>query len=148
LGGEVRCGRPPQAIRIVLGRLALGRERWRVEASLANETGVTVGIVRPHADEGTYFGLTAFRSAAGAEVARRVRERNLHALLLATHFEPGLPRLLEPGATWRGTFSGPGRLRRGRFVRVVLGRFTILGRPPPGLSRGFLCISEPGVPVR
>ena len=102
-----------------------------------------LSIVRPHTDE-TFFGLAVFRGARTAEVRARVGARSIHVQLVADRFEPRLPRRLAPGSGWSGTFSGPGRLPRGRFVRVVVGRFALLGHAPPGLYREFICVSEHG----
>jgi hypothetical protein len=114
---------------------------------VTNHTGVPLSIVRPHTDE-TFFGLAVFRGAGMAEVAERARRRRIHVQLGADRFRPELPRRLAPGRGWNGTFSGPGRLPRGQVVRIVVGRFVILGRPPPGLYREFLCVSERGRRIR
>jgi hypothetical protein len=141
LGGAEPCGSPARAVALDLRRLTLERERWHVEASVTNRTGVPLSIVRPHTDE-TFFGLAVFRGAGTAEVAERARRRSIHVQLVADRFRPELPRQLAPGRGWSGTFSGPGRLPRGRVVRVVTGRFAILGRPPRGLYSEFVCVSE------
>ena len=141
LGGVERCGPRGQRIHTELLRLDLGRERWRVSGSIRNDSDVPLRIFRPHTDAGTYFGLLAFQHASSAAIERRLSEGRIHAQLVADRFRPTLPRLLRPGEGWQGTFSGPGRLPRGRDVRVVLGRFSIKGEPPPA---GFLCISERG----
>jgi hypothetical protein len=122
-------------------RLELEHDRWNVSGSFVNDSDVPVRIFRPHTDSGTYFGLAVFRTDRGGELERRVREQRVHVQLVADSFRPPLPRLVQPGAGWRGTFSGPGRLPRGRHVRVVLGRFSLKGHAPPV---GFLCISERG----
>jgi hypothetical protein len=147
LGGPEPCGPPGRAVSLSFRRLTLAANRWRVDASVRNGTGVPLGIVRPHTDE-TFFGLAVFRGMASAEVSERVRTRSIHVQLVADRFRPELPRQLAPGSGWSGTFSGPGRVSRGRVVRVVTGRFVIVGRPPRGLYRGFLCISEHGRRVR
>lgn len=41
---------------------------------------------------------------------------------------PALPRLLAPGASWRGTIRGAGPLPRGIFLRLTFGYF-VPGRP-------------------
>jgi hypothetical protein len=144
LGGAETCGDPGERIRLDLGRLELGRDRWQVTAAFINDSDAPVRIFRPHTDAGTYFGLMVFRTASAEEIERRVREARIHIQLIADRFRPPLPRLVEPGQGWRGTFSGPGRLPRGRDVRVVLGRFSIKHRAPPV---GFLCISERGTRI-
>lgn len=145
LGGAESCGPPEQTIRMDLRRLELDRDRWSVSGTLVNVSDVPVRIFRPHTDSGTYFGLVAFRTATREEIERRAREGRIHVQLIADRFRPSLPRLLAAGQGWQGTFSGPGRLPRGRDVRVVLGRFSIKGHAPPV---GFLCISERGARIR
>jgi len=142
LGWTERCGSVTRAVTLGLRRLTLSRDRWRVEASVQNGTGVALSVLRPHTDE-TFFGLAAFQGAGAADVHARARRQALHLQLVADRFRPQLPRLLAPGAGWSGTFSGPGRLPRGRFIRVVVGRFVIRGTPPRGLYREFLCVSRP-----
>jgi hypothetical protein len=147
LGGDERCGPRDHSIALNLRRLTLERDRWRVDASVVNRTGVPVSIIRPHTDE-TYFGLAAFPDAQLADVANRVERRQIHLQLVADRFDPALPRRLTAGGRWTGTFSGPGRLPRGRVIRVVTGRFVIVGSAPRGLYREFLCVSEHGRRVR
>jgi hypothetical protein len=144
LGGPERCGPPEQTIRLDLRRLELERDRWKVVGSFVNDSDVPLRIFRPHTGSGTYFGLVVLAGATPAEIERRARERRIHVQLVADRFQPALPRLVAPGEGWRGTFSGPGRLPRGRDARVVLGRFSIKGHAPPV---GFLCISERGARI-
>jgi hypothetical protein len=141
LGGAEPCGPPEQTIRLDLRRLELELDRWSVSGSFVNASDAVVRIFRPHTDAGTSFGLMVLRTASRKEIERRAREGRIHVQLIADRFRPPLPRLVPPGEGWRGTFSGPGRLPRGRDVRVVLGRFSIKGHAPPV---GFLCISERG----
>lgn len=147
LGGAEPCGPRDRGVALVLRRLTLERDRWRVDASITNRTGRPLAIVRPHTDE-TFFGVAVFRGTDVAEVARRAVRRSIHVQLVADRFTPALPRQLAARSGWTGTFSGPGRLPRGRIVRVVAGRFAMLGRPPPGVFREFVCVSRHGRVVR
>jgi hypothetical protein len=140
LGGVERCG----PLRLNLRRLELGRDRWTISGSFRNDTRAPIRIFRPHTDSGTYFGLVVFRTARRAEIEHRERDRSLHVQLVADAFEPQLPRLVAPGARWAGAFSGAGRLARHRYVRVVLGRFSLRDEAPPA---GFLCVSDRSVRV-
>ena len=147
LGGDEPCGPAGRAVDVELRRLVLDRNRWRVEAAVRNHTGVPLSILRPHTDE-TFFGLAVFRGHGLREVAARADRRAIHVQLVADRFEPAMPRRLDPGDGWSGAFSGPGRLPRGRIVRVVTGRFATLARPPRGLFAQFVCVSERGRRVR
>ncbi len=118
---------PPCArVRIEIARLTVERTRWRVDAKVFND-GRALSIGKPHAATGTYFGIAR---------GDRLTEVALRTAVLADRFTPRLPRRLEGGASWSGTYSGPGRLPSGVPLRLVFGRF----------SRGddataFVCIS-------
>ena len=60
--------------------------------------------------------------------------------MLARGFVPSLPRRLERGGSWTGSYSGPGRLPAKVPLRLVFGRFT-----PVGKLTGFLCVSTHAV---
>jgi hypothetical protein len=126
----------------------VGERRWRVALSLRNGTGVTLGVLRPHALDETLFGLAPYRTTSLGEVRRRAETAEAKPRTLADRFRPAPPRLLSPGERWSGTFSGPGRLPRGVPIRVVLGRFVITGPVPAGLVRQFLCVSSRYVRLR
>lgn len=145
LGGAERCGPPEQRVLLDLRRLVLGRDRWSVSGSFVNDSDAPLRIFRPHTASGTYFGVVVFRTADRSEIERRARELRLHVELVADAFRPPLPRLIPPHGGWNGTFSGPGRLPRGREVRVVLGRFSLRGHAPPV---GFVCVAERGARIR
>jgi hypothetical protein len=119
---EPVCG----GVRIDVRRLTVRPERWSIEATIANE-GKALTIGRPHTEKGTYFGVV--------RGDRRTVEA-LHAGLLADRFAPALPRRLETGESWSGTYSGPGRLPAEVPLRLVFGRFTTLGK-----ATGFICVS-------
>jgi SAM-dependent methyltransferase len=148
LGWRSGCGPRGHVVDVRFRRLELRRTGWRVSAGIDNRTGLTLQIARPHVRRGTFFGLAVFRSAAAGEVSRRAAAQALHPPLVAARFIPPLPRTLRPGQRWEGSFTGRGRIPSGRFVRVVVGRFTITGRPPRGLYRGFLCVSDRARRVR
>ena len=119
---EPACG----GVRIDVRRLTVRPARWSIEATVANE-GKPLTIGRPHTQQGTYFAVVrSDRRTADA----------LHAGLLADRFAPALPRRLERGESWSGTYSGPGRLPADVPLRLVFGRFTTVGE-----VRGFLCVS-------
>ena len=104
--------------------LTIMRGRWEVRASLANRTDRAYAIGKPHALEGTETGLLVLKSGATDEVARAAAEQRIRPQLVADSFVPSLPRVLRPGARWRGRFGGRGVPPRGAFVRVVVGRFS------------------------
>ena len=142
------CGTRARPLTISTRRLTVSDRRWRVELTLRNETGITLGVLRPHAVDETLFGLAPYRTTSLREVLKRAETAEAKPLTYADRFEPAAPRLLAPGERWSGSFSGSGRLPRSVPVRVVLGRFVITGRVPPGFFRGFLCVSKRYVRLR
>jgi hypothetical protein len=148
LGWHENCGTQADALPIETRRLVQTKTRWRLDLSFRNETRVGLNVIRPHFPGGTKFGLDVFRTTSPAEVRRRAELGRTTPDLLADRFRPRKPELLAPGDRWTGSFSGPGRLPAGVPIRVVLGRFFPLGSVPPGLYRGFICISEKAVRLR
>lgn len=148
LGWHENCGTAARPLPVETRRLAVGERRWRVELAFRNETGMTLGVVRPHATGETLFGLAPYRTTSFREVLRRAETATAKPLTYADRFEPRPPRLLPPGERWSGTFSGRGRLPPDVPIRVVLGRFVITGKVPRGLVRMFLCVSQRYVRLR
>jgi hypothetical protein len=150
LGWRENCGTRVNPVPISTRRLVVGPRRWVVELAFRNETSTTLGVLQPHSPGMTYFGLSAFETASWREVVRRVETaRDIYPRTIADRFEPTKPRLLAPGDSWSGSFSGPGRLPVDTPLRVVLGLFVIgEGKVPRGFARGFLCMSERAVRLR
>lgn len=142
------CGTPARPLPVETRRLDVGAHRWRVAVAFRNETGIALGVVRPHATGETLFGLAPYRTTSFREVLRRAETATAKPLTYADRFEPRRPRLLSPGERWSGTFSGRARLPRGVPIRVVLGRFVITGKVPRGLVPMFLCVSRRYVRLR
>ena len=100
----------------------LGREGWRVHASLANVGRVPVHVL-PAAAPGTPvsypnepFSLIV-RIDSGGGVRQLVP-------LPATSFAPEVPATLKPGTAWQGTFSGPDVVKKKTLFYVGFGQFT------------------------
>ena len=148
LGWHENCGTAARPLPVDTRRLAVGERRWRVELAFRNETGMTLGVVRPHATGETLFGLAPYRTTSFREVLRRAETATSKPLTYADRFEPRPPRLLSPGERWSGVFSGRGRLPPDVPIRVMLGRFVITGKVPRGLVRMFLCVSQRYVRLR
>ena len=114
---------------VTVRSLRVTRGGWSVSAALVNRSSRAFDVGRPHVAGGTYFGLA--------------RPGVAHPGLLARGFYPPLPRRLEPGTRWSGSFAGPGHVGRGVPLRVVLGRFT-----PAGAVVGFVCTTDRSVRLR
>jgi hypothetical protein len=148
LGWHENCGTRARPLTISTRRLTVGERRWQVELAFRNDTGISLGVLRPHTVDEALFGLAPYRTTSLREVLKRAETAEAKPLTFADRFSPSAPRLLAPGERWSGSFSGPGRLPRGVPVRVVLGRFVITGRVPRGFVRGFLCVSKRYVRLR
>jgi hypothetical protein len=135
------CGTRADPILITTRTVIVRERRWRVELSFRNGTRVTLGVIRPDHPGETLFGLEPFETAAWSEVLERA-ETDVKPRTIADRFNPALPRLLSPGEAWSGWFAGSASLPAGTPIRVVLGRFVVTEKVPPGLARGFLCISK------
>ena len=148
LGWHENCGTSARPLTISTRRLTVSDRRWRVELALRNETGITLGVLRPHAIDETLFGLASYRTTSFREVLKRAQTAEAKPRIYADRFTPSPPRLLAPGERWSGSFLGPGRLPRRVPIRVVLGRFVITGPVPRGFVRNFLCVSRRYVRLR
>ncbi len=122
--------------------LRLERSSWSVEASVVNRTGIAWRIGRPHVPGGTKFGLIVVATAEESEWRAMVARGQVTPALIASRFVPEVPELLRPGASWRGVFSGPGRLPAGSYVRFAFGRFTATAEPPRGLPWRLIAVTE------
>jgi hypothetical protein len=136
------CGTRTSPLLIRTRRVVADRSRWTITLSVTNRTGVPLRIVRAHVSGGTEFGVSFFRTAARSEVEARVRVGRGEPDVYADAFDPPVPPALLQGESWSGSFSGRGRLTRGGPIRIVLGRFIVGGRAPPGFPERFFCISE------
>jgi len=117
-------------------RLVVRPNGWSVTAAVTNDTQVTMTIGRPHHRGETEFGLLVLEGAEPGDVGAA------EPGALATHLVPRAPVVLHPREAWRGTFSGPGRLSSGRYVRVAFGRFTTVGPAQAGVPWRFRYITD------
>ena len=141
--GGSDCGPKGHDVQIRVRKLVVGRRSWRVDATLANRTGVALQVIRPHHLHTVEFGLDVFDTNTLAEVERRAARKALHNGALAERVVPPLAGVLRPGDRWAGSFSAPGRLPRGKYVRVVFGRFVVPGgKVPAGLAARFFCTTD------
>ena len=108
------------------------RTGWTARISVENRSkgGWEVGDSRYAAE--LAFGVLLFPNDDLDELERRNRNRDLPAIRPATMYSPALPRVLRPGATWRGTISAPGALAGGLWARLSFGPFVSVGKPPAG----------------
>lgn len=99
---------------------------WTVRGSVTNHSPVRFSILAPSPIEiledkkqnWTWFGLTWTATAPRVKIVH------------AETYRPALPKILEPGQTWRGIFSGPAFAVQGRPIRVTFGMFVPRSAPP------------------
>ena len=114
---------------------------WRAQVGIDNRTEVGWELAPGATPEGS-FGLQLFETGDKAELDERNRAGTLPAVRAATRFDPELPRILEPGASWQGTISAPGPLVAGSWVRAVFGTLVAVGKPPEGLNDAVVWITD------
>lgn len=143
LDGTGRVG-----FRLEIQRIVVASTGWSVDAAVTNATGVTFTIGRAHVFGGSKFGLFV-READDAKGWRRMLSTgNIAPQLVADRFVPPLPGRLEPSQTWRGRFTGQGRLPSGSFVRVAFGRFTTTEPVPSWLGTHVLAVTTRSAHIR
>jgi hypothetical protein len=122
--------------------LEVMRDGWRARVSVANDTSISYELGDPGGTLDRSFGLMLFASGKLSELEERNANDTLPAIRAATQYEPELPKILEPGASWQGTISARGALVAGSWVRVVFGNLISVGRAPDGLDEEVTWISD------
>lgn len=115
---------------------------WRVKLGLENDSSVAFGMGDSRATLDRSFGLMLFETGTGDELEERNKDGTLPAVRAATHYEPELPAILEPGASWEGTISAAGALVAGSWIRVVFGTLVAVGKPPDELAENIVWITD------
>lgn len=118
------------------------RAGWRARISVANETSVAYELGDPRATLDRSFGLMLFASGAQEELDELNANGDLPEPRPATRFEPPLPAILEPGASWEGTMSASGALVADSWVRVVFGALVAVGKPADELAESVVWITD------
>jgi hypothetical protein len=129
-------------------RLEILRDGWRARLTLTNETSVAWEVGDPHATLDRSFGLMLFSTGKVAELEERNGQRVLPTVRPAVRYEPSLPEILEPRASWEGVISAPGSLAAGTWARVVFGALLAIGPPPEGLEERVVWITDHSAPLR
>ena len=112
-------GKPGERVIVRIDTLTVREGGWSVRASLENDTAAPLFIGRPHTDERATFALVTAASTRG--------RGSVPTGLIASEYSPELPRILDPGKGWSGTFSGAGVMRDGTRVRIAFGTFWAYG---------------------
>jgi hypothetical protein len=108
------------------------RAGWAARISVENRSKAGWEVGDPRSAAYLAFGVLLFPNDDLDELERRNRSGDLPAIRPATRYSPALPRVLRPGATWRGRISAPGALAGGLWARFSFGPFVSVGKPPEG----------------
>lgn len=126
----------------VVESLEVRDDGWSARLSVENNTSTAYEVGDPRATLDRSFGLMLFSSGELDELERRNADGTLPAIRSATRYEPDLPQILEPGASWEGTIAATGALAAGSWVRVVFGALVAVARPPEGLGERVVWITD------
>lgn len=121
---------------------------WRARVGLENETSISYEVVEPTSTLNRTFGLMLFSSGEHAQLDEQNESGRLPPVRPAIRFQPRLPRLLEPGASWTGTISAPGALVANSWVRVVFAALVSVGTPPEELAESVIWITDQAYRLR
>jgi hypothetical protein len=114
---------------------------WRASVGVENASSVGWELAPNATPDGT-FGLQLFETGDPQELEDRNRDGSLPAVRAATAYEPELPPILEPGASWEGSISARGSLAAGASVRVVFGTLVAVGKPPESMASDLIWITD------
>jgi hypothetical protein len=121
---------------------------WRARVGLENGTSVSYEVGGPSLTLDPSFGLMLFSSGEVAELEEQNANGTLPSVRPAVRFQPSLPTILEPGASWSGTISAPGALVADSWVRVVFGALVSVGKPPEDVAEHVVWITDSAYHLR
>ena len=130
-----------QEVVFTVDALEVTETGWKVRIGIDNRTEVGWELAPGATPEGS-FGLQLFETGDAQELDERNRRGTLPAVRAATGYDPELPRILEPGASWNGTMSAHGALVAGSWARVVFGTLVAVGNPPEGVGELVIWITD------
>jgi hypothetical protein len=134
LGWRETYGANGQELVFLVHSLRVVRGGWSARLSVQNHTSVSYALGHPRTKAERAFGLRLFSSGELEDLEERNESNTLPAVRLASSYEPSLPAVLEPGASWSGTISAPGALAAGSWVRVAFGPLVSVEEPPEGME--------------
>ena len=140
-------GVPGELVVFTVDSLVVTESGWRAHVGIENRTEVGWELAPGATSEGS-FGLQLFETGDKEALDQRNRRGTLPAVRAATGYEPELPRILEPKASWDGTISAHGPLVAGSWARVAFGTLIAVGKPPKGLEEMFVWITDNAYQLR
>ena len=141
LGWRETYGPPGEQLVFTVDSVEITRSGWRVRLGLANDSSVAWEVDPGAIPDGT-FGLRLFTTGDLEEFEERNKSGTLPAVRPATRYEPKLPTILEPDASWEGEMSASGALVADSWVRVVFGTLIAVGKPPDELDDVVVWITD------
>jgi len=141
LGWREVYGQAGEQLVFTVDSLTVTESGWNAKIGIENGTKVAWELAPGATPDGS-FGLQLFETGKKDELDRRNNQRTLPAVRAATGFDPALPRILEPAASWKATISAPGPLLAGSYARVVFGTLVAVGKPPDGFQEVFVWITD------
>jgi hypothetical protein len=134
-------GPPGEQIVFTVTSLAVTPTGWRARIGVENASSVAWELDPGATPDGT-FGLQLFKTGQPDELEERTKAGTLPAVRAATLYEPELPRILEPDASWEGELAARGALVADSWVRVVFGTLIAVGKPPDELDEMLVWITD------
>jgi hypothetical protein len=129
---ETYPARSRERIVFAVDSLEVTPSGWTASIALANETSVPFETLPEEAER--RYGLMLFATGDLAELEEANRAGELPPPRQPETIEPLPPRVLRPGATWRGRLTGSGSLPAGSYVRVAFGPLVARGDPPEDME--------------
>jgi hypothetical protein len=134
-------GSPGEQIVFTVDSLEVTRTGWRAQVGVENSSSVAWELDPGATPNGT-FGLQLYETGDSDELEERNKAQTLPAVRPATLYEPELPTILEPDASWKGEMSANGALVADSWVRVVFGTLIAVGKPPDELDDVVVWITD------
>ncbi len=122
--------------------LAVDADGWRAQVAVKNDSQTQFTVATGPSSLDQAFGLLLLPTGDLRELDRLNQANELPPVRQAERFDPPLPGVLTPGATWRGTMAARGSLPGGIWTRVVFGAFVTIDKPPPGLQERVIWITD------
>ncbi|MGH3137784.1 MAG: hypothetical protein ACRDPV_14970 [Gaiellaceae bacterium] len=134
-------GSSSEQVVFTVGSLEVTQTGWRARVGVENASSIAWELDPGATPDGT-FGLQLFKTGEPDELEKRNKDQTLPAARAATLFEPELPSILEPGASWKGVMSARGALVADSWVHVVFGTLIAVGKPPDELDEVLVWITD------
>ena len=147
LGWTETYGSPGEEVVFTVDSIEVTEHGWNARIGVENRSSVGWELTPGATAEGS-FGLQLFETGDKQELEDRNRNGTLPAVRAATRYEPDLPSILEPRASWEGTISARGALVAGSWARVVFGTLVAVGKPPEGMEEVLVWITDSAYHLR